>query len=161
MEDLKKTHAIPVILAVAMLILGLCFFLFAILVSESSIRPFCFAVAFVLGAVSVNKLLDISWYDEKLAKLQKQLSKVNPESCPDYWETSYSKCEGLKCKPYFLGRNMDGEEGTVWMKPGATRDSQEVLKTYKESSADTLCNINKQYPWMEISNECDARNRVG
>lgn len=164
MEDFRKSHAIPVILAIAMLILGLCFFLFAILAPDSSIRPFSFAIAFVLGAVSISKLLDISWYDDKLNKIQKQLSKVNPESCPDYWETSYSKCKGLECKPFFSGRSMDGEEGTVWMQNNslATKENRESLKQFKELSADMLCNItNKQYPWMEISNECDARNRVG
>lgn len=164
MEDFRKSNAIPVILAIAMLILGLCFFLFAILAPDSSIRPFCFAIAFVLGAVSISKLLDISWYDDKLSKIRKQLSKVNPESCPDYWETSYSKCKGLRCKPFFSGRNIEGEEGTVWMENNspATKDTGYDLKLFKEMSADALCNAtNKQYPWMEISNECDTRNRVG
>ena len=162
MEDFRKSNAIPVILAVAMLILGLCFFLFAILAPDSSIRPFSFTIAFVLGAVSISKLLDISWYDDKLKKIQKQMSKVNPESCPDYWETSYSKCDGLKCRPYFSGRNMDGEEGRVWMQNPATSDTSIRLKEYKELSADSLCNkTQNQYPWMEISNSCDTRNRVG
>lgn len=162
MEDFRNSHTIPVILAVAMLILGICFFLFAILAPDSSIRPFSFAIAFVLGAVSINKLLDIAWYDDKLNKIHKQLSKVTPDSCPDYWETSYSKCQGLTCRPYFSGRNMDGEEGRVWMQGDAGLDSSIRLKLYKELSADSLCNATKnQYPWMEISNSCDTRNRVG
>lgn len=164
MEDFRKTNAVPVILSIAMLILGMCFFVFAILAPDSSIRPFSFSIAFVLGAVSISKLLDISWYDDKLKKIQKQLSKVNPDSCPDYWETSYSKCQGLSCRPFFSGRNMDGEEGTVWMESNSrsTKNTNFSLKQYKELSADSLCNItNKQYPWMEISNGCDTRNRVG
>lgn len=161
-EDFRDSNAIPVILAVAMLILGICFFLFAILAPDSSIRPFSFSIAFVLGAVSVSKLLDISWYDDKLNKIQKELSRVSPESCPDYWETSYSKCQGLSCRPFFSGRNMDGEEGRVWMQGDAGNDTNVRLKLLKELSPDALCNHTKsQYPWMEISNSCDTRNRVG
>ena len=159
MADYKAVHAVPVILSVLILIVAVCFGLFAILSPDSSIRPFCFAVSIVLGAVAIVKLVDIAYYEDSINRLQKKLAAVKPDSCPDYWVTSYSKCNGVKCTSQFDGRNIDGEEGRVSMTRGT--EAQIInLKDYSNMSADDLCNMNKQYPWMQVSNGCSARNRT-
>lgn len=160
MGDYRTAHAIPIMLSVGMLILAVCLVAYASLAVESSIRPFLFTLAVVMGVMAFNKILNVAWYEKTLDQMHKKLANVSPDACPDYWQAGFSKCSGQSCRPYFRGQNMEGEEGTVWMMRDATEDTEIRLRDYKSMHPDSLCNLNRQYPWMEISNECGARNRA-
>jgi hypothetical protein len=160
MSDFRTAHAIPIMLCVGMMILALCMVAYATLAPDSSIRVFLFAFAFVLFVVSFNKMLSVAWYEKNLSRLHDELSHVSPDTCPDYWQAGFDKCHGHKCKPYFRGQSAEGEEGTVWMMGNAEEDAEIRLRDYQAMSADSLCNLNRQYPWMELSNECAAHNRT-
>ena len=159
MTDYRTAHTIPILLSVGMMILALCFVAYAVLAPESTIRAFLFTFALVMGVLAFKKLLDVAWYEKTIDQLHKKLSQVDPNSCPDYWQAGFSKCYGPTCRPYFRGNNQDGEDGTVWMMRDATEDTQIYLKDERSRSSDSLCAQNRQYPWMELTNECGARNR--
>ena len=160
--DYKTAHTVPVMLSMGMLITAVSLGAFAILAPESSIRPFLIVLALVLTVVSIIKMFDIAMYESRIEKLHKSLAVVEPESCPDYWMTEFSKCFGRVCRPYFDGVDMNDKKGSVRMVQNVEDAFTLGLMDHKSKPTDIKCNesSNSQYPWMELSNQCNARNKV-
>ena len=164
-ESDTLAHAIPIMLSMGMLITSLCLGAFAILAPDSSIRPFLIVLALVLAGVAIAKMFDVAWYESKIDKLRKELSNVDPDSCPDYWMTEFSRCNGQLCRPYFDGVNLEDERGSVRM-VAATDDTFSLsLSEFKTKAPDSMCSTltnpgNMQYPWMELSNQCQSRYKM-
>ena len=164
-ESDTLTHAIPIMLSMGMMITSVCIGAFAILAPDSSIRPFLIVLALVLAAVAIAKMFDIAWYESKIDKIRKELSTVDPDACPDYWMTDFTRCNGQRCLPYFEGVNLKDERGSVRMIAKADDGFSLSLTEFKTKTADNMCSTltttsNTQYPWMELANQCQTRYRL-
>lgn len=153
------THAWSITLSVVFVSLAIGMLAFAGLAPSTKITTYLVAQAITLtAAVSIHGW-GIYNYEKQRVKQHKSLSLVQPKKCPDYWTGRYDACsQSMVCDPYF--ETADPLAPRVFL----NGDSLSPLNVQQHSAQgpEQLCtdDNNRSFPWMEITNSCDARGRV-
>jgi hypothetical protein len=129
--------------------------MYAMLVgAASSINTFMVAGGLLLLlAVGANAVMIVR--TERSKKDQHaELSDASPMACPDYWTSSYDACSGSACAPVFQEAT-----GQVLMTVDYNKAVGTSVTQLTSGGTKSLCQTNRDFPWVEVSNACDARNR--
>ena len=159
MGVLDNTHAASVTLAVVLVSVAAGLLATAIIQPRSMISIYLMAQAVTLFIAVVVHGYTIYRYEKDRIDNHKELSKVHPEECPDYWTSEWDACAGTKvCHPYFETQNPAVPR--IYMHQ--TNLANLNVATEASKGAINLCaaNTSRPYPWLEVSNSCDARNRA-
>ncbi|AUF82642.1 hypothetical protein TetV_560 [Tetraselmis virus 1] len=155
MGELKNTHAWSVAASVVLASIGMGLVAMGIMSPRSGVFTYLIAQAVTLFvAVGVHSY-GIYRYEKDRMDMHKELSKVHPQNCPDYWTSQWDSCARTnRCFPYFNKTDdtkvfMNGESlGELNVNMEAARGPED------------LCATVRPYPWMEVQNSCDAKNRI-
>lgn len=150
----KRSHVM--LLVVSVLVTSACagmlFYAYAV---DTKIRPFLVAVSCLFIASIVYQVYRVIQYENDKKEAHDKLKNLNPKFCPDYWTNSNDPCEGHMCKPTF-----DEAGGTVYMS-AAFNTHGTPIGMVKDNNGLGVCETRESrlYPWVEIDNACDARER--
>lgn len=153
------THAWSVTLSVIFVSLAIGMLAFAGLAPGT--RVFAFLVTLgvaLIGGVSLHSYGIYRYETDRIAE-HKRISTVDPQQCPDYWTGRYDACsQSMVCDPFF--QTHDPHSPKVFMK-GADQTSMNV-KQHAARGPDRVCSedLVRQFPWIEVTNSCDARGRA-
>lgn len=147
-----------VVLSMALLSAGVGCGAYGALVPSSSpmtVRPFL--LAFSVGSISLvaYELASLIYSDQALADKRKELGDIkHVDACPDFWKET-ADCNGkLKCIPEF--RQTEGEACNVRFDGNET-----MVKAFLEGENGAQpCAGNKKYPWVNLTQRCDVKNRA-
>jgi hypothetical protein len=149
-------RVLTIMVAVFLLAIVLSAAVYALMSSDTALLPFLITFCIACAAVSVYRLVEMGKLSTKMDTAQKELAKIKPVGCPDYWTSAYNCSNGtMACQPYF-----DGDDGRMFISDKA-RDPVSPSAT-----TDSVCTaeaINKEggYPWMEVRNSCEVRAHMG
>lgn len=159
MGILEDTHAWSITLSVVFVSFAVGMVAFAGLAPRTRISTYLLAQAVTLvAAVSVHGWGIYSYETNKVSE-HKLLSQVQPKMCPDYWTGRYDACtQSMVCDPHF--ETGDPQAPRVFM----NGDSHAPINVAQHAAAgpDQLCAADntRAFPWMEVTNACDARGRA-
>lgn len=158
MGMLDNTHAWAISLSVLFVSAAVGMLAFAVL-ARTKISTYLMAQAVTLiAAVAVNSWGIYSYETDRVAQ-HKELSKVQPKDCPDYWTGRYDACtQSMVCDPHF--ETSDPHAPKVFMNGDSL--SPVSVEQHAARGASQLCSEDntRLFPWMEITNACDARGRA-
>lgn len=159
MGMLDNTHAWAITLSVVFVSLAIGMLAFAGLAPRTKITTYLVAQAITLVAAVAVSGWGIYRYEKDKVAEHKALSKVEPKGCPDYWTGRYDACtQSMVCDPYF--ETSDPHAPKVFM----NGDSLSPINVEQHSARgeDQLCaeDNSRVFPWMEITNACDAKGRA-
>lgn len=151
------THAWSVTLSVVFVALSIGMLSFAALAPGTRILAFLITIGVsLIAAVAIHGYGIYRYETERIAE-HKKLAKVQPEQCPDYWTGRYDACSNsMVCEPYF--QTADPHAPKVFMH---RQMSPVNVQQHAAKGADRVCadDLTREYPWMEVTNSCDARGR--
>nr|WRJ69912.1 hypothetical protein TetV2_00467 [Oceanusvirus sp.] len=159
MGVLKNTHAWSVAASVVLSSIAVGFIAMLILTPRSRVATFMVSMAIALIVAVGVHVYTIYRYEKDRLDQHKKLSKVDPQRCPDYWTEKYDPCsKSAVCKPFFQTENPAAPK--VFM--NGTSLAEINVRQHSALGPQNLCasDAMRQYPWMEISNSCDAKNRA-
>jgi hypothetical protein len=152
MSTSKPSYALSLTVSVFMVAAATSMLLFAYLRPDGGLTMFLVTLALAfIGVVVLNVVGIVKGEGDKLAK-HDELSVVNPQSCPDYWTNSYDKCSGNMCTPVFKE-----EAGTVIM--SSAFDSTRGTPISQMQAGICEARGSRVFPWLEVDNSCDAKER--
>jgi hypothetical protein len=159
MGILKNTHAWSVAASVVLSSIAIGLIAMLVLPPRSRVATFMIAQAItLLVAVGVHVYTIYRYEKDRLDK-HKERAKVDPQKCPDYWTSKYDPCsKSAVCKPFF--HTEDPSAPKVFM--NGTSLAEINIRQHSALGPQSLCAADamRQYPWMEISNSCDTKNRA-
>ena len=152
-----RSHAISLTVSVVLSSVSVGMLFFAMM-SSTAIKPFLIAAsACIIAAVTFNVILIVKTENDKHDQHDK-LKDISPKFCPDYWTNMYSPCDGQTCKPTF-----DEPDKTVIMSSSQPRDVGTPISNIGVGlNGDGVCETRgtRAYPWTELDNACDSRERT-
>lgn len=159
MGILKDTHAWAVTISVLLVSVAVGMMAFAIITPPNKITTYFIAQSVcIIAAVALNGWNIYSFEKDKLA-LHKAAATVKPKGCPDYWTGRYDGCsKSMVCDPYH--ETTDPAAPRVYM--NSTRLAPIDVNQHAARGPEQLCSDDniRVFPWMEITNSCDARGRA-
>lgn len=155
------THAWSVSLSVVFVSFAVGMMAFVLLVPGSRITTYLLTQAVTLAAAVSVHGWGIYRYEKDRVDEHKKLSRIEPKDCPDYWTSRYDACtQSMVCDPYF--DTTDRHAPRVFMNPDSTSGASHInVKQYAAQGADAVCTADnsRTFPWLEVTNSCDARGR--
>ena len=153
------THAWSITLSVVFVSFAIGMLAFAGLAPQTKITVYLVTQAITLvSAVAVHGW-GIYRYEKERVAQHNELRKVQPQHCPDYWTGRYDSCtQSMVCDPYF--ETDDQFAPKVFMNGDSL--SQMNAHQHAAQGPEQLCTTdnNRTFPWMEVTNSCDARGRA-
>ena len=153
----EDTHAWSVTLAVVFVSLAIGMLALAALAPGTRILAFLISMGLsLIAAVAVHSYSIYRYETDRVAE-HKRISKVNPEQCPDYWTGRYDACSNsMVCDPFF--QTSDPHAPKVFMN---RHTSPLTVQLHAAKGPDRICtdDLSREFPWMEVTNSCDARGR--
>lgn len=154
-----NTHAWSITLSVVFISFAIGMMAFAGLAPATKITTYLVAQAITLIAAVAVHGWGIYSYEKQRVEQHKALSRVEPKECPDYWTGRYDACtQSMVCDPYF--DTADPHAPKVFMN-GESLSPMNVQQ-HAAQGADQICggDTNRTFPWLEVTNSCDARGRA-
>lgn len=159
MGILNDTYAWAVTVSVLLASVAVGMMAFAIISPPNRITTYFIAQsACLLGAVALNGWNIYTFERDKVAQ-HKLAATVKPKGCPDYWTSTYDGCKkSVVCDPFF--ETADPTAPKVFM--NSTSTARIDVNQHASRGAEQICSDDhsRAFPWMEITNSCDARGRA-
>eukprot|EP00873_Tetraselmis_striata_P026949 jgi/Tetstr1/447213/TSEL_034650.t1 len=154
----ENSSVVSILLGVLLAAIAVAEITFVVLTGNQNIRIFLVSSALGIFVVLGLATLRVVQNDNDIEDAHKAISDVSAKECPDYWTRSWNSCsDNYVCSPVYT--LPDGTE--MKMRPGTgTLD----LANYNQESADSRCetvlNPDASFPFTDMVNRCNARNRV-
>eukprot|EP00873_Tetraselmis_striata_P033824 jgi/Tetstr1/454088/TSEL_041007.t1 len=159
MGMLDNTHAWSITLSVVFVSFAVGMAVFAALVPSSKVTAYLAVQSAALVAAVAVHGWGIYKFEKDRVKEHNLRRQVDPKSCPDYWTGRYDSCtQSMVCDPHF--DTGDIHNPRVFMN-GENLAPIDVVQ-HSARGADQMCVEDEAgtFPWMEVSNSCDARGRA-